>query len=114
MSPLFLDIMSSYFSHSLLKACWVLGEMFLSSSKIFLCTRDFCWGFQEVILLLHEWALKELIQFFLAFSLWYPVSWKVFLQLFHSADFQYFSFTAVLFLQRPLRDPLGDVDVHGG
>ena len=38
MSPLFLEMMLSYFSHSLSKASWVLGEMFLSSSSTFLCT----------------------------------------------------------------------------
>ena len=37
MLPLFLDIMSSYLSHSSSKACWVLGEMILSPSKMFLC-----------------------------------------------------------------------------
>ena len=38
MSPLFLDIMSSYFWHSSSKACCILGEMFLSSKSTFLCT----------------------------------------------------------------------------
>ena len=38
MSPLFLEMMSSYFSHSLSNAFCVLGEMFLSSSSTFLCT----------------------------------------------------------------------------
>ena len=38
MSPLFFEIMSSYFSHSSSKAFCVLGEMFLSSSRTFLCT----------------------------------------------------------------------------
>ena len=38
MSPLFLEIMSSYFLHSLSKASCVSGEIFLSSSSTLLCT----------------------------------------------------------------------------
>ena len=37
MSPLFLEIMLSYVSHSLSKAFCVFGEMLLSSSRTFLC-----------------------------------------------------------------------------
>ena len=36
MSPLFLDVMWSYFSHSFSKAFWVWGEMSLSSNNTFL------------------------------------------------------------------------------
>ena len=38
MSPLFLEMISSYFSHSLSKAFCVFGDMSLSSKSTFLCT----------------------------------------------------------------------------
>ena len=38
LSPLFFEMMSSYFSHSLSKAFCVFGDMSLSSKSTFLCT----------------------------------------------------------------------------
>ena len=47
MSPLFFEMMSSYFSHSLSKDSCVLGDMFLSSNSTFLCTGAYAGDFRK-------------------------------------------------------------------
>ena len=47
MSLLFFEMMLSYLSHSLSKASYVLGEMFLSSNSTFLCTGAFAGDFRK-------------------------------------------------------------------
>ena len=49
MSPLFFEMISSYFSHSLSKAFCVFGNM-------------------------SRWVLQEFTELFLPFSFWYPIS----------------------------------------
>ena len=113
MSPLFLDIMSSYFLHSSSKACWVFGEMFLSLSKTFLCTgtsaRDF-WKSSS-------FCMNGFSKNSFSFS-WHFLSGIQFLgRSFSNCSMVQISNTSPSlqsFSVKPLHGLLGDVNVHGG
>ena len=64
MSPLFFEMISSYFSRNLSKAFCVFGDMSLSFNSTFLCTGVFP---GEVIIFLHEWVLEKFTELFLLF-----------------------------------------------
>ena len=72
MSPLFFEMMSSYFSHSLSKAFCVFGDMSLSFNSTFLCTGASAGDFKKSSSFLHEWVFEKFTELFLPFSLWYP------------------------------------------
>ena len=112
LSPLFLEIMLSYFWHSSSKAFCVLGEMFLSSNRAFLCTGASAGDFGKSSSFCMNGFSKNSLSFLDVFLLVSNsggylspvVPWCRFPALLHHCS---------LFLRRPLHDPSGDVSVHG-